>query len=257
MVILCVKEEMRRYWLDESSRQGELVDIEGEMFHHIIHVCRQDLGSKFEVIFGDGKAYLVEVIEQGKKKAVAKIIEERVMPKLKEPWIHLVLSMPKASKFEFILEKSVELGVSQVHPVISDFSFYKTKNHKALEKRERWLKIIQAATQQSARADKMQLSEVLEIEQVLEKFNQNTDAMGLFAYEGEASFVWKEALQGLKSSRKKEIWIFVGSEGGFSNQEVELFSKFGLKAMTMGKQVLRVETACVALVSSIKYEFEL
>ncbi len=102
----------------------------------------------------------------------------------------------------------------------------------------------------------MGISEAKPLEILLKSFNQTGDSVGLFAYEGEGQLAAPQAVQQLRAKNPRQVWLFVGSEGGFSDKEVELFQTFGLPPVTLGQQVLRVETACVALVSVIKYGFD-
>lgn len=247
---------MRRYWLSRDSINGELVDITGDELHHIRDVCRMTLGSKFEVIIEGGSAHLVEIIEESKKASTARIIESRTIPPLPEPHIHLAVSIPRLPVFEAVLEKAVELGTHSIHPFFSDFSFIRKQEDVLKKKQERWHKIVQSATQQSGRGELMSISQAQPLETLLKSFNQSGSSVGLFAYEGEGQLAAPQAVEQLRAKNPRQIWLFVGSEGGFSDQEVQLFQSFGLPPVTLGQQVLRVETACVALVSVIKYGFD-
>ncbi|HRO66263.1 MAG TPA: 16S rRNA (uracil(1498)-N(3))-methyltransferase [Pseudobdellovibrionaceae bacterium] len=249
---------MRRYWIETSDKSGDLVHFRGDLHHHIFDVCRQELGSKFEVLTEEGKAYLVKVTQLDRKAALAEVIEERVIPALAKPWIRVVLSVPRYPVMDSVLEKLVELGVKSVHPVFSEFSFVRSAGTLSENKVQRWEKIIQSATQQSGRGEKMELHEARPLKTFLEGINRNEGFAGLFAYEGPSTLGIKEELTRMKSQGvPSEIWLFVGSEGGFSTQEVESFREVGLKPVTLGQQVLRVETACMALVSVLKYDFDL
>ncbi len=246
---------VRRYWVDAKIEKS--VTLEGETFHHIFDVCRQTVGSKFEIL-NEGKAFFVEVESVGKKSATLKVLEVRLLPVPAAPHIHLCVSIPKLPTFETILEKSVELGVFKLHPFVSDYSFVRdVKNERISHKTERWEKIVKSATQQSGRGDLMEISSVGTLSQVLEKMNQMPASMGLFPYEGECQQTVKACIEKMKPTQPQNIWIFVGSEGGFSREEVEFFKERGLEPSTLGEQVLRVETACLALVSIVRHEFTL
>lgn len=249
---------MRRYWAEDIAFSGTHIPIQGDLFHHIFKVCRTEKGNVFELLGAkEQEALIVKVVELTNKMAIVEIIESRVIPKRKLPHIHVHLSIPKIPTFEVVLEKAVELGVSSIQLFTSDFSSVKDLKHKSLQKADRWKKIITSATQQTGRADLLQLQPIVSLEESLNNFNQNPNAMGLFAYEGDASLQWKEAIQSIRKKQADEVHCYVGSEGGFSNADILLFNQYGLKPMTMGDQVLRVETACVALISSLKYELEL
>lgn len=247
---------MRRYWLSSESVKGDLVDITGDELHHIRDVCRMTVGSKFEVIVDGGKALLVEIIEEQKKVSIARIIEARAIPPLPEPHIHLAVSIPRLPVFEAVLEKAVELGTHSIHPFFSDFSYIRKQEDVLKKKRERWLKIVQSATQQSGRGELMSISEAQPLEILLNSINQSGSSVGLFAYEGEGQLAAPQAIEQLRARNPRQVWLFVGSEGGFSDREVQLFRSVGLPPVTLGQQVLRVETACVALLSVIKYGFD-
>lgn len=250
---------MRRYWIEKKDLNQEHVSFSDEIFHHIFDVCRQDLGSRFEVITEDSVAYLVEVIERGKKKATAKIIEERKIQALKKPYIHLCLSIPKFSTLESVLEKSVEMGVSSLTPLVCDYSFIKNFSEKEwAHKSERWKKIIISATQQSGRGELLKIQNPIKLPDLLAQMNRTPRSLGLFLYEGDTKLDIKRHLRGLDRSQPIEnIWLIIGSEGGFSTQEVDLCLKQGLSPVTLGEQILRVETACIAGISVLKYEFDL
>jgi 16S rRNA (uracil1498-N3)-methyltransferase len=246
---------LRRFWIDQKDFSGSIV-IEGDLFHHIREVCRFGEGDQFELLPGDGVAYLAKIAQVAKHGLEALILSNRPIDPLKKPWVHLALSVPRFPKVDFILEKAAELGVHTVSLFVSDYSFPRKISDLSESRMRRWEKINRSAAQQSGRGTLMNLSAPERLENVLNRF-KNSNAAGLFPYEGESCLTFKAALSEVVKKAPEEIWIFVGSEGGFSEREVELFAEFGLKPMTMGSQILRVETACVAMASVIKYEFEI
>jgi 16S rRNA (uracil1498-N3)-methyltransferase len=251
---------MRRYWIEKKDLFDNRVNFTGDTFHHIFDVCRQEVGSKFEVLNEDSKAYLVEVVHVGKKNAEGRVIEERQIPALPEPRIHLALAISRFPVMDAIVEKAVEMGVQSIQPLFTEFSFVRTPSALSGNKTERWEKIVRSATQQTGRGDLMRISPALGLDEFLSTFNQNERSLGLFAYEGNSTLSIKQYVAGSKiksTEPPRDIWIFVGSEGGFSFGEVEKMQKLALHPVTLGPQVLRVETACMALVSVLKYEFDL
>ncbi len=246
---------MRRFWIGKDKIQNQMASIDGDLFHHLTDVCRLTVGDKFELLCGDQKAYFVEIKEHTKKMAVAEVLEERVVPPLPKPYVNLAISIPRFQKLDTIIEKAVELGVKAVHPFTSDFSYVRKVDSALLERLPRWDRIVKAATQQCGRGELMEIAKPVKIEEIIENINRNSNAGGLFSYEGKSNLSIKEALQQIRGRNPDEIWVIVGSEGGFSTAEVESFHTKGFEPVTMGDQVLRVETACLALVSVIKYEF--
>jgi 16S rRNA (uracil1498-N3)-methyltransferase len=254
---------MRRYWVPNKMVQGDAVVLSGDVLHHVRDVCRMHKGSKFEVIVGDGRtkgvAHFVEIMDESKHESIARILESREIPEIPRPHIHLALSIPRFPVFEAVVEKAVELGVYEIHPFFSEFSFIRKQEDTWAKKLPRFEKIVQSATQQSGRGDLMSIANPVDLKAILGTFNRTSSAKGLFAYEGDARMNAKDGVA--KVSRAEgllsEAWIFVGSEGGFSAAEVESFEGSGLTSVTLGSQVLRVETACVALISVLKYDLDL
>jgi len=245
---------MRKYWLDSAFKTDQAVVIEGDPFHHIFDVCRQSVGSQFEVLFGDGQAHLVEVLEVKKKQALARILESRKLPEIPRPHLKLFVSVPRFPVMEALIEKCVELVCSEIQPFISDFSFVRKGDAIPQSKIDRWKKIVISATQQSGRGELMPLLPVISLEVALEKLNQKQEAKGLFFYEGAGHKDLKTYLRHEDFCKSRELWVFVGSEGGYSSTEVEVFSKMGVPPLSLGEQVLRVETACISILAVLKYE---
>lgn len=246
---------MRRYWVHKKP-QGQ-VELDGDLYHHLVDVCRQRVGAQFELL-NEGHAYLVEIVEIQKNSLRARVLKDREIAPLKKPYIHLCVSLPKISTFEWILEKSVELGAYEVCPFTSDFSFVRSgQSDRVRHKAARWSKIIQSATQQTGRGDLMGLRPIVPLEDLIQEMNRTPNSTGLFPYEGDCQESMKSYISRAQGKEMEHIWIFVGSEGGFSQKEVELFQSQDLPPVSLGDQVLRVETACLSLLSILRYELNL
>ncbi len=247
---------MRRYWIQPQDIADHQVQFEGDTFHHIFSVCRQDAGSHFEVLC-DKKAYLVEVTEVGKKSAKAEIKEVRIIPEMPYPHLHIALSVSRYQVMDDLVEKLVEMGVASFHPFFSDYSFVKSANSFPRQKLERWEKIVVSATQQCGRGELMKTYAPVDLKDILMQINQSPNHLGLLAYEGESEKSLSSYLKSNKNPNITDIWCLIGSEGGFSAQEIARLQNLGFDPVTLGRQVLRVETACLTLVSVLKYEFDL
>lgn len=252
--------DMRRYWIEKSQIFNDQVVFKADQFHHIFDVCRQTVGNHFEVITEDSNAYLVEVLSVEKKQATAKIIETRAIQKLKKPHIHIALSVSRFPVMDSIVERAVEMGVSSIVPFFSEYSFIRKASNMPDGKLERWQKIVISATQQCGRGELMAIQNPVDWSALQKQINPSAQKWCLFAYEGAGQLPLKNYVQTKKQQagdQVDEIWIIVGSEGGFSAAEVESMKQLGLDPVTLGSQVLRVETACLTLVSALKYEFGL
>lgn len=266
---------MNRFLINEKDlflkEQMTVFKIEGKLFHHMFHVLRHKKGDLIEGISEQSNHYKLKIIEKSKREALAKVMDQKVVYSsasdffLETPFLKLCLGLSRLSTMEKVIEKSVELGVHSFQPFISDLSFFKKKSKITESRKKRWDQIVFSACQQSNRGTPMQIEPTLFIEELWfewekEDFSQSS---GLFAYEGSSeknlqsifslpSFLFKKVPS--NSSSLKNIWLFIGSEGGFSKREVKEFSRRNLFPMNLGKRILKVETACLTLVSIIKYE---
>ena len=248
---------LRRFWIEKEELKEGVFSLTGELFHHLVDVCRIGEGHEFELLPGDGSAYLVKALAVGKKELQVESLSVRPLPALPRPYVHLYVSVPRLPKLDGILEKSVELGVKKVTPFLSDFSFLRKESEISSNRKVRWEKIVKGATRQCGRGDLMEIGEVEPLSRILSAFNRSGRTLGLFPFEGEGSMTLKQSLRSLKVQDVDEVAVFVGSEGGFSVKEVKRFQELGMEPLTLGDQVLRVETACLALVSILKYELNL
>ena len=247
---------MRRYWVEDSAVNDGQVLIEGDTYKHIVGVCRMSEGSHFEVLVSGGKAFFVEMLDVQKKVAIAKILEERQIPPLRKPFIHLVQSVPKFQVLENLIEKSVELGVYDIHLVTTEYSFMKEKTSVFDKKMDRWNKIVKSSTQQSGRGSLMEIHKPVSLSEFLKSREFIHHQLPIFAYEGEARSKLHEVFPS-DVSDLTDVWVFVGPEGGFSLDEVQGIRSRGVEPVSLGDQVLRVETAAVSLIAAVKYQLHL
>lgn len=247
---------MRRYWIQPQNLNQGVVKFEGDLFHHIFDVCRQEKGSKFEVLL-NGKAYLVEASEVLKKHALAQVLEERIVAVLPKPYLKLALCVPRFPVLEAVLEKAVEMGVERIQLLTSDYSFIRTNEKISENKWDRWQKIIVSSTQQSGRGELMTLVEPKTFRNFVQEIDPKSTSLCLFGYEGDDVITLQKYLKPQAQKEWQDAWVFVGAEGGFSHQEAQFMKERGIQPVTIGDQILRVETACIALISVLKYELGL
>ena len=238
--------------MDYIQKKSGEVHLNGKVFHHVFDVCRQTKGDLFDVISSDGKSRRIEVVEHSKKKAILKILSTQKIAPLPMPYIELCIGISRYPVMDKVIEKAVELGVSRIRPFVSDHSFIKKQENIPSSKWARWQRIIRSASQQCGRGPLMVVEGLSSLEELFETLRQETNSQGLFLYEGVAQKSLKEVLQQI--SNISSLWVFIGGERGFSDQEVEKFAKFNMESLTLGPQVLRVETACIALLSILSYE---
>jgi len=242
---------MRRYRCDFDVEKDSEFEIQGELFKHIVVVCRNRVGERFELL-RDKFAYLSELIQINKKTALLKVIDQRRIPDLPKPYIHLVLANPKTSVLESVLEKSVELGVKSIFLLTTERSFFKSIDKIKL-KEKRLEKIISQALQQSNRHEELILEPAKSLSGFLDFFDGLKSKRGFILYEKTS------VLDRFKSREGKveDVYLLVGAEGGFTADEADLAVSSGFEPFSLGHQILRVETACVAGVSILKSNLQI
>jgi 16S rRNA (uracil1498-N3)-methyltransferase len=244
---------MRRFFLDPTDLKSDTVTLTGDEFHHLRNVSRLEEGEFVELLDGAGQIAKAKITELTKKSARLLVLDRKTLAPMASPHIEIVLCLPRFQKMDMIIQKAVELGAAKISPVVSDRSFLKTISNELTGKIPRWKKISQEACKQSGRAWPLLWGEP---ETLSEAIESRKGAHCLFLYEGEAVLDIKSALSKF-TSPPKNLSLFIGAEGGFSPQEVQKFSQFEFTPVTLGPLVLRVETACIAILSVIEYHFGL
>ena len=241
-----------RFWIDRSSLKKDTFLIEGDLHHHICRVSGIKKGESFELFCEGLQKYKVCLIETSSKKAKAKIQEIFEVPALKKPYLNLACSLPRLNKLDKVIEKAVELGVKKFQPFVSDLSYFKSVEKIPEKRRLRWQKITEQALALSGRSEGLEILPPL----LLEDIKLPKKDLCLLAYEGEKSSSLKNILKDNPSP--SDIWLFIGSEGGFSKKEVDQFCLNNqVKSVSFGDQILRVETACLFGLSLLKYHYHL
>lgn len=245
---------MRRFFIEPEAIQEDSVILGGEIAHHIGKVLRLNQGDIVTVCTGDGAAYVVE-LQQFRKESVTGVIVDRVEQQ-RETNVELVLyqGMPKADKLEMIIQKCTELGVSAVIPVETGRSVVRLDSGKAEKKLERWQKIAHEASQQSKRVTVPKVGPYLKWNACLEQLQQS-EGITIVFWEDEQTYGLKEVLNKLPE-KPGRINLVVGPEGGLSETEVEQLRQAGAVSASLGKRILRTETAGMAGVSMILYQYD-
>lgn len=244
---------MHQFFVTPDQVKGQTVEIEGTDVNHIKNVLRMKEGELFHVSDGNNKRYLCRVdrIEETK---VTAFIEETLKEDMELP-VKIVLfqGLPKGDKMEWIVQKAVELGVHEIIPVVTRRAVVKLDEKKAKKKVERWQMIAESAAKQSARQVIPKIGKVISYKEAL-SFAKCMEQI-LFPYElAEGMERTREVLSSIKGGQA--VAIFIGPEGGFDTQEVEEALNAGARVITLGKRILRTETAGLAILSMLVYCLE-
>ena len=247
MGILHSEEEIVYHFFTETEffTESEAV-ITGPDVNHIKNVLRMKPGEKILLSDGKGTNCLCEITELFPDKVLAKILPEEVDDTELPVKVTLYQGLPKADKMEFIIQKCVELGVTKIVPVDTDRAVVKLDAKKEEAKRKRWYGISESAAKQSKRMIVPEIGNVMKFKAAIEA--AALDDLAIIPYEDSESLPGA-GIGSLKSGQS--LSVFIGPEGGFSDGEVELAMQSGVKPVTLGKRILRTETAGMFVMAAV------
>ena len=227
--------------------KDQLPIIRGSDAHHLKNVLRSRIGDEIELFDGSGMVYLAKITKIEKDSIITEIISQHRSENEPKVKITLAQALPKGNKMDFIVEKCVELGVSKIIPMLTERTIGKAV------KFERWQKLAKEAAEQSGRAIVPSIEPLMNFAEVL-KLKAQFDLF-LIPWELEKERTLKSALT-IQQSNNPTILLLIGPEGGFSQKEVEAAKKAGFTSISLGKRILRTETAGMAAIAIINYELE-
>ncbi len=236
---------MHNFFVDEGSRQADCFIITDGDFNHIKNVLRMKIGDEF-LVSCEGNSHLCVLKSFEGESAVAAIIEENYQDTALPVKLYLFQGLPKSDKMEFVIQKAVELGAEGIIPVEMAHCVVKLDDKKKKSKVARWQSISESAAKQSKRTTIPKVYDVMSYKQALE-FSAELDLL-LVPYEckdGMAST--KNAIS--KMQKGMSVGIIIGPEGGFDEKEIALAEDVGGLTISLGKRILRTETAAVTALS--------
>lgn len=231
------KDKRWRYPRFFGTVDGDRAAVYGEDAKHISSVLRMKAGELLVLCDGEKNDFLCKIVSAEKELAQLEILEQRKNKAEPDVRITLYQCLPKGDKFDFIVQKAVELGVHRIVPVISKRCVSRPDSKSAAKKVSRWQKISEEAAKQCGRGIIPEIDSLVGFEAAV----KNNRGLGILLYE-----CGGERLNRILEADCREIGIFVGSEGGFEKEEAELAVKSGIKLGTLGTRILRCETAPIA-----------
>lgn len=236
----------------DQIRDGYAV-ITGQDVNHIRNVLRMKIGEQVGIRDGISKNYICELEKIGSEEIQAKILSEDSDLSELPARIYLFQGLPKSDKMEFIIQKAVELGVYQIIPVATRRAVVKLDKKKEESKVKRWNAIAESAAKQSGR---MIIPEVTGVLSLKEAYTYAADFdVNLIPYELAEGMEETRAI--LKTIRPgMQIGIFIGPEGGFDTEEIEQAVGAGIHPVTLGRRILRTETAGMTALSILMFQLE-
>lgn len=241
---------MPKFFVSSADIYPDTIHISGEDVNHIKNVLRLKTGENIIACDGNGTDYSAE-IERFESDTIVARITGRVKS-VTEPPIDVTLyqGLPKSDKMDFIIQKSIELGVKRVIPVLNERTVVRIENKKDADKKvSRWQKIALEAAKQCNRGIIPEVGHPLSYHEALKQAERSD--LRIIPYERESVTSLKSVI--LKGNPGK-ISLFIGPEGGFSEKEIQEAVAAGVNPVTLGPRILRTETAGIAVLSILMYE---
>jgi 16S rRNA (uracil1498-N3)-methyltransferase len=250
---------MRRFLIDPSCvLNGEITIRDKREIHHMRNALRLRPGAEAMLSDGSGNEFFSQLIgytdDGGTLSAHFEVLYARAADTEPETKVTLFQCLPKRGKMESIIQKTTELGVYAVVPVISARSVSRPADMTA--KTARWQRIAEEACKQSGRGAVPAVCESIGVSDIPAAVP--TDTLLIFPYEQEQAVSIKSVLRAHGASGEaREIALIIGPEGGFTGQEADMLRSAGACVCSLGKTILRTETAGPAAIAMIRYELEL
>ena len=240
---------MPRFYVPQPKIEKGMLKIEGREAKHIRRVLRLKTGDDIVVFDGLSKEYEGTIVEEGPSSVVINI--QNIFSSTGESPLEIILaqSLLKGEKMDYLIQKATELGIKEIIPFLSSRSIPILEKSRGLKRYHRWGKIAIEASKQCGRGMVPKIEPIQTYSEMLRV--ASSDSLHLILWEKEGVRL-KEVLKGAKE--KKKIFFIVGPEGGLSIEEVEQARGTEFLPVTLGKRILRSETASLCLLSILQYE---
>ena len=243
---------MQNFFVYDSQVQGENIYIEGTDVNHIVHVLRMKVGEEVSVHDDVNRKYLCRIEKLLEERVVLSIVEQQESDTELSCPIYLFQGLPKGDKMEWIIQKTVELGVYEVIPVAMKNCVVKLDDKKAKSKVTRWQAIAESAAKQSKRSLIPEVKMPMSYKEAV-AYAKGLDVK-LVPYENEHGMSGtKAAMEQIEKG--ESVAVFIGPEGGFAPEEIEMV-RDEMQLISLGRRILRTETAGIATLAILGYQLE-
>jgi len=241
---------MSRFYVNKDSVKGNNILVRGDEAHHILDVMRLKELDKVVTFDGTGKEYIGFIKEVKRKDLIIEIVETRTPLNKSSSKITLIQSIPKKDKMDYIVEKATELGVFNIVPVVTKRTIPDWDEAKCNANTERWRRIVQGASKQSGRTDIPEIGKIADFSDCVK--GADLYDLAMIAVLSDETVPLKSVLKDFKGGR---VAIAIGPEGDFTPEEVKRAREANFKPVSLGSRVLKSDTAGLAALSILNYEF--
>lgn len=246
---------MYKFFVNQQQIKENKIRIIGTDVNHIKNVLRLEVGESICICNKQtSKSFNCKITSIEKDEVRCEKLEEILETKEPNTYIHIFQGLPKADKFEWIIEKCTEIGVKEITPVVMKRTIVKLDEKDKSKKLSRWQKVAEVAAKQSKRDCILNVNPIINFQNIFEKL-KDYDIL-LVAYENEKENTLKSVITKLKNKENLKIAVLIGPEGGIDENEINLCKENNFIPVTLGKRILRTETAPIVIASNILYELE-
>ena len=242
---------MHRFFVSPETLQRTPLVLEGQIARQMSRVLRLTPGDRVTLLDDSGQEYLVEIEAVDARRVQARMLAAS-RPDI-EPHVQLVLcqAMPKARRLEWVLQKGTELGVAHFVPMFTERSVPREAERDDATRSRRWAQIVREAAEQSGRTRLPTIAPACAYADACLPLSAGT--MALLAWVGASPGSLQQALARAQTERPDTVRLYIGPEGGFTEQEVAAAQTAGIRPVSLGPRVLRTETAPIVLLSALLY----
>ena len=241
---------MKRFYHPDTLEINQNIYLDDSTAHHALQVIRVKIKERFIIFNGDGFDYEVEVISIEKKRLQVNVKAKNKNHSESPIKITLVQSLSTNEKMDWIIQKATELGINEIHPIYSIRSIIKLDATRVEKKLAHWQQVLISACEQSGRSIIPKICKPTTFTKALERneFNKKTLKL-ILTPSGQAS------IENLGALNEGNIIIFIGPEGGFSEEELKLANSYKYTSLKLGPRILRTETAPLSILSIIQFKY--
>jgi 16S rRNA (uracil1498-N3)-methyltransferase len=242
---------MRRFLIPSSAVSADTVTLSGDLFHHIVHVLRLHRGTRLCLADEKGREYEGRIRRVDADSLTVSVEGSHMTSPLETgPRITLFQGLPKGDKLDFVIQKCTELGVSRVVPFIGERSVARPPERRIQDKLERWRRIAMEAARQSNRLTAPTIDFANDLSEICRSSDHDVK---ILLWEEEKTLSLKTFLAG--AGRPGSVAVIIGPEGGLSVDEVSMAYRCGFNSVSIGKRILRTETAGMALLAILQFHW--
>ena len=241
---------MSRFFVPKESVKARTIEVSGKEAHHILDVMRLKVLDKIVAFDGTGKEYVGFIKDIRKGALSVEIVETRSPQGAEGAKITLLQAIPKKEKMDYVIEKATELGVYAIIPLMTERTIPRWEASKKNAREDRWRKIAREAARQCGRVDIPNISAITSFKECVK--NSTDHDLALIAVLNDETVSIREALSAFRGGK---IAMAIGPEGDFTPSEALLAKESGFKAVSLGPRILKSDTAGLASLAILNYEF--